>query len=100
MLGHTYSDSVLVGRIILAGAGEEAIVCSRMVGDHKTILIDDVAQFIERHTLGRPIEKGDIRLAIVAILSRAMLLFNGGFFPVAEIYRTGAQGDFRRIEFV
>ncbi len=94
------ANSVLVGRIILAGAGEETVACSRMVGDDNTGFIYDVAQLIERHALGVPVEKGNVRLAIVAILGRAMLLLDRRLFPVAEIYRAGAQSDFGWIEFV
>ena len=57
MFGQSHCDSVPVGRIILAGAGEEAIASAGIVSDHKTILIDNIAQFIERHTLGMSIEK-------------------------------------------
>ena len=71
-----------------------------MVGNNKAGFVDDVAQFIESQTLGMSVEKGNIRLAIVADLSRAMLLLDGRLFPVAELHRAGAQSELGRIEFV
>ena len=100
ILGYAHSDSVLVRGIIPARACKKAVASAGMVGNNKTGFIDNVAQFIQSHALGMAVKKGNIRLAIMAILGRAMLSLNCPFFPVAKIYCAGAQGDLGWIEFV